>query len=155
MRKQRQRGVSKKKSSSEMTAAKPKELANFEDEEESTTKEVVHMMKHLRVACGGASGGGCVHYFSFLIDPDSFSRSVENLFHFAFLVKVVCVLCVCVGGGGGGGCWCTCAVLHPFTIGFQDGRVGILIKKDGQPYIHLCEYNTGQPFITRMYIYPV
>ena len=85
VRKQRQR-ASKKKTTSDVTTAKPKELANFEEEEESTTKEVVHMLKHLKRVCDVS--GGRVHYFSFLIDPDSFSHSVENLFHFAFLVKV-------------------------------------------------------------------
>ena len=86
VKKQRQIAGTKKKDTSDAKVTKPKELAAFEDEEESTTKDVAHIFKHLKMACSQSSDR--VHYFSFLIDPDSFSHTVENFFHFAFLVKV-------------------------------------------------------------------
>lgn len=49
-----------------------------------------------------------MHYFKFLVDPESFAHSVENMFHFSFLIK--------------------------------DGRAGVIMGKDGQPYIYLREY---------------
>ena len=83
--KQRQR-LGRKKESSETTASKPRELTQFENEEESTTKDVAHLFYHLKRLCG--DGRRRVHYFTCLVDPESFSHSVENMFHFAFLVKV-------------------------------------------------------------------
>ena len=68
------------------TATKPKELSHFEEEEESTTKDVAHIFKHLKLAC--EEGKRRVHYFRFLVDPDSFAHTVENMFHFSFLIKV-------------------------------------------------------------------
>lgn len=85
VKKERQKG--KKKDGSEATASKPKELTVFEEEEESTTKDVAHIFEHLKIACRTADDH-CVHYFRYLVDPNSFARSVENFFHFSFLVKV-------------------------------------------------------------------
>lgn len=65
--------------------SKPKEVTDLEDEEESTTKDVVHVFSCLKRACGR---DGRVHYFTFLVDPDSFAHTVENMFHFSFLIKV-------------------------------------------------------------------
>jgi hypothetical protein len=82
--KQRQK-LGRKKESSETTASKPRELTQFENEEESTTKDVAHLFYHLKRLCG--DGRRRVHYFTCLVDPESFSHSVENMFHFAFLIK--------------------------------------------------------------------
>ena len=103
MKKRRQ--TNKKNDSSEGTVSKPKQLTEFEgEEEESTTKDVAHIFRHLKRMC--AEGDRRVHYYSFLVNPESFARTVENMFHFSFLVKVrrnTCiyglfsgVLCVCV-----------------------------------------------------------
>ena len=97
--KQRQK-AEKKKDTSEATVSKPRELKGFEEEEESTTKDVAHLFYHLKRICAEK---GRVHYFTCLVDPESFSHTVENMFHFAFLVKVCvyydpprlfCLVCV-------------------------------------------------------------
>jgi len=64
---------------------KPKEVTDFEEEEESTTKDVMHVFSCLKKKC---EREGRVHYFTFLVDPTSFAHTVENMFHFAFLIKV-------------------------------------------------------------------
>ena len=69
---------------SQQSAAKPKEVTNIEDEEESTTRDVQHVMKHVVQACHRE---GRVGYFHLLMDPNSFAKSVENMFHFTFLIK--------------------------------------------------------------------
>lgn len=84
MKKERQKA--RKKPSSEAAVSKPKELTAFEEEEESTTKDVAHIFEHLKIACRESNNR--VHYFKFLFDPNSFAHTVENLFHFSFLVKV-------------------------------------------------------------------
>ena len=61
-----------------------KQLENLQNEEESTTKDVQHIMKHAVRACREK---GRIGYFQFLVDPHSFARTVENMFHFSFLVK--------------------------------------------------------------------
>lgn len=74
----------------------------MEDEEESTTKDVARVLDSLKKEC---ETRGRVHYFKFLIDPDSFAHTVENMFHFSFLVK--------------------------------DGRAGVTLGRDGQPYVFI------------------
>ena len=64
----------------------PKQMDGLEHEEESTTKDVQHMLHHLKVVCRGNREG--VQYQRFLVDPNSYSRTVENIFHFSFLIKV-------------------------------------------------------------------
>ena len=93
MKKERQRR-GKRKQESGAAVSKPKELSVFNEEEESTTKSVGHILKHLKLAC--SESGKPVHYFTFLVDPHSFPRTVENLFHFSFLVKVSCVYSLCM-----------------------------------------------------------
>ena len=63
---------------------KPKEVKDVDDQEESTTKDVQHIMTQVQRACRER---GKVGYFQFLVDPDSFAKTIENMFHFAFLVK--------------------------------------------------------------------
>lgn len=65
-------------------AAKPKEVKDLDKEEESTTKDVQHIMTQVLRVC---KERGRVGYFTFLLDPNSFAKTVENMFHFAFLVK--------------------------------------------------------------------
>ena len=85
-------------------ATKPKEVQNLTEEEESTTKDVSYIYSHVKEGC---KKRGRLHYFKFLIDPDSYAHSVENMFHFSFLIK--------------------------------DGRAGVTMGKDGQPYIYIRE----------------
>lgn len=68
-------------------ASKPKELVNFEDEEESTTKDVALVLSCLKKECERHCRRR-VNYFQFLVDPNSFAHTVENMFHFSFLIKV-------------------------------------------------------------------
>ena len=72
---------------------KPKQIQNLEQqEEESTTKDVKHILSHLKAVC--RENGG-MEYHQFLVDPNSFSRTVENIFHFSFLIKVWPLFIVC------------------------------------------------------------
>ncbi len=84
LKQRRQAQRVKKKDSAPVVAIKPKEVKNFADEEESTTKDVAYIYDHVKKAC---EKRGRLHYFKFLIDPDSFAQSVENMFHFSFLIK--------------------------------------------------------------------
>jgi hypothetical protein len=83
---------------------RPRELSSLgeEAEVETTTRDVQHIFTLLKSVCNSSSDGR-VHYFRFLIDPQSFSHSVENIFHFSFLIK--------------------------------EGRAGVVIGDDGQPYV--------------------
>jgi hypothetical protein len=65
-------------------ATTPKEVQNLKEEEESTTKDVQYIMN---LAARGCQNKGRLGYFQFLVDPNSFSHTVENMFHFSFLIK--------------------------------------------------------------------
>lgn len=84
-------------------AERPKEISGFEQEEENTTKDVQHILSTLRKLTKSHSQ---VNYFKFLVDPESYSRTVENMFHFSFLIKVcydhTYLLILIVGRS----CWC-------------------------------------------------
>ena len=62
-------------------------MSEFEEKEETTTRDVSIIMNTLKKLCP-AQEGQRVHYFKFIVDPKSFSRTIENVFHFSFLVKV-------------------------------------------------------------------
>lgn len=93
--KKRQTGVSRKKDK-EAVATRPKQVHNVTEDEESTTKDVQHVFNHVAKACRVR---GRVGYFEFLVDPQSFARTVENMFHFSFLIKDGRTG-VCMGGDG-------------------------------------------------------
>ena len=84
-RRQQQRSKGDRREEEEVKVTKPMELTEFGGEEETTTKDIAHLFAHLKRVCGE---GDRVHYYSFVVDPKSFSRTVENMFHFSFLVKV-------------------------------------------------------------------
>ena len=50
---------------------------------EILVKSIYRQLKH----CVEANDGEPINYFWFILDPTSFSNSVENMFHFSFLVK--------------------------------------------------------------------
>lgn len=66
--------------------SRAREVEDFEDEEESTTKDVGYIFQCLKGACAREPGGK-VQYFRFVVDPESFAHTVENMFHFSFLIK--------------------------------------------------------------------
>eukprot|EP00177_Eucheuma_denticulatum_P008766 GFKZ01015919.1.p1 GENE.GFKZ01015919.1~~GFKZ01015919.1.p1 ORF type:complete len:324 (+),score=55.00 GFKZ01015919.1:303-1274(+) len=61
-------------------AVKPDDLKNGEVQQTETDREVAEMKRELqrRRQC---------NFWSFVIDPNSFARSIENIFHSSFLVK--------------------------------------------------------------------
>ena len=83
----RKRKEPQKRQKNDSTGAvtKPKEVLSFEEEEETTTRNVLHLLKCLKDTC---ADDGAVHFFKFLVDPQSFSHTVENMFYLSFLVKV-------------------------------------------------------------------
>eukprot|EP00731_Ephydatia_muelleri_P030355 Em0021g878a len=82
----RKRKEPQKRQKNDSTGAvtKPKEVLSFEEEEETTTRNVSHLLKCLKDTC---TDDGAVHFFKFLVDPQSFSHTVENMFYLSFLVK--------------------------------------------------------------------
>ncbi|XP_057289690.1 non-structural maintenance of chromosomes element 4 homolog A-like [Hydractinia symbiolongicarpus] len=64
---------------------KLKQIDSVEKQEEATTKEVERVYKLLKKATQGGKSPVCL--FRFIINPDSFGQTIENLFHFSFLVK--------------------------------------------------------------------
>ena len=88
--KKRARSARRKDRTATTEVNKPKEVTDFEEEEESTTKDVMHVFNCLKKAC---EREGRIHYFTFLVDPMSFAHTVENMFHFAFLIKVRELVC--------------------------------------------------------------
>ena len=88
--KKRARSARRKDQTATTEVNKPKEATDFEEEEESTTKDVMHVFQCLKDACKSEER---VHYFKFLVDPMSFAHTVENMFHFAFLIKVRELVC--------------------------------------------------------------
>jgi len=81
-KREKKQGVARDKEKRE--TVRPQEVKNLDEEEESTTKDVQHIMNQVRRACKERDRIG---YFHFLVDPNSFAKTVENMFHFAFLVK--------------------------------------------------------------------
>lgn len=67
------------------TTAKEKDLDADEVEQDSTPREVEHINRQIRELADGKPDG--VPYFETLVDPRSFTKTVENIFHTSFLVK--------------------------------------------------------------------
>jgi len=64
---------------------KLKQIENVEEQEEATTKEVERIYHVLKDKTDHGKNNIC--FFSFIINPESFGQTVENLFHLSFLVK--------------------------------------------------------------------
>ncbi|CAF0766742.1 unnamed protein product [Adineta ricciae] len=71
----------------ERTRTRPEEVKDFSAElGEQTIKHIMHikrcLVKHYK-----AANYSPIDYFEFVIDPDSFAKTVENMFHVSFLIK--------------------------------------------------------------------
>ena len=62
-------------------------IASVEKQEEATTKEVDRIYKILKKKT--KDGRAPICFFNFVINPDFFGQTVENIFHVAFLIKVI------------------------------------------------------------------
>lgn len=62
----------------------PEQVTDQDDEsdklDKETSKKVEELRKHLDKA-------GHIEFFRLIMDPDSFGQTIENLFHFSFLIK--------------------------------------------------------------------
>ncbi|KAJ3081952.1 nuclear protein [Quaeritorhiza haematococci] len=61
---------------------KPQELTkdDFQKEKNETSSAVFQVARHL-------AAHGPINFFKFIINPESFGQTVENMFHLAFLIK--------------------------------------------------------------------
>lgn len=70
----------------DLVATQDTVLAEAEKSENQTEQMVTHVFKCL-IACWKEAQKKPINFFKFVIDPDSFGSSIENLFHVSFLVK--------------------------------------------------------------------
>lgn len=71
----------------EKSRTRPEEVKEFSSElGEQTIKQIMHIKRCL-VNSYNKSGMSPIDYFEFVIDPQSFARTVENMFHVSFLIK--------------------------------------------------------------------
>jgi len=54
---------------------------------EQTIKQIMHIKRCL-VERYKAADSSPIDYFEFVMDPTSFAKTVENMFHVSFLIKV-------------------------------------------------------------------
>ncbi|XP_034041398.1 non-structural maintenance of chromosomes element 4 homolog A [Thalassophryne amazonica] len=76
----------RKAPNSEAKRIMPTQLKKMEEShQEETEKEVERILRYLKDY--HEDDGTPVSYFEFVIDPNSFSRTVENIFHTSFLIR--------------------------------------------------------------------
>jgi len=83
--KQTKRAAKRREKFDESQRQAPEELTKVEEEEEATTREVERIYEILKRHTD--DGSKPIGFFEFVINPDSFGKTVENLFHLSFLVK--------------------------------------------------------------------
>ncbi|KAM4598850.1 non-structural maintenance of chromosomes element 4 homolog A isoform 1-T3 [Fundulus diaphanus] len=77
----------KKAPSKEAKRIMPTQLKKMEEsQEEATEKEVERILGHLK-SYYQEDPSTPISYYEFVIDPNSFSRTVENIFHTSFLIR--------------------------------------------------------------------
>lgn len=64
---------------------KLEQIGSVEKQEEATTKEVDRIYKILKKK--SKDGRSPICFFQFVVNPESFGQTVENIFHVAFLIK--------------------------------------------------------------------
>ncbi|XP_072480703.1 non-structural maintenance of chromosomes element 4 homolog A [Notamacropus eugenii] len=82
-RSERQRRKDKK----EEERAMPAELKKMEESQQEATEKEVERILGLLQTYFGEEPETPISFFDFVIDPDSFARTVENIFHVSFIVK--------------------------------------------------------------------
>ncbi|KAK8389748.1 hypothetical protein O3P69_009026 [Scylla paramamosain] len=82
-----QRKARQKKNFEDITRHKAQKVAVLRDHEGEEEAEAVSWMYKILKQCYVNAGNMPLPYFKFVVDPASFSRSVENLFHASLLVR--------------------------------------------------------------------
>lgn len=84
--KEKRKQIKRKDKDAPTKAITPTTVNSIGDSSETTTEEVEEILKVLKkIYIGNEKEPIC--YFEFVTDPDSFSHTVENMFHVSFLVK--------------------------------------------------------------------
>merc|ERR1712129_370841 len=78
----------KKTFTTDAPMVQPKKVLKQKKADKTETKSrVAHLKKVLRKKCQTDDGQGGLNPFTFLINPDSYSQTIENLFDMSFIVK--------------------------------------------------------------------
>jgi len=118
-----------------LSAATKTAIVEKSQTNEAKTDRYVKMTKRCLEDNYRANNNSPVCYFSFVIDPDSFGKTVENMFHISFLVKQRTAL-LAIGKNG-------MPTLEPLTLG-NDDRYEEDDAQTDQAVISICEHDWMQ-----------